>query len=364
MAAQSGIASKPRIAAVHSVPSIPVVSKQLRGLMVAGTLSLFATLLVTVYLMPLGYAAALSVRSASVEAGQPLWPSDPAQFAYNGQTYDLYNVPVNGAVRTLALTKPGREASTFVDPANPTQPIEWQGRWRTLDRVWNFSPHWANFAEAWKITNFGRLFFNTVAIAVIGTIGAVSSAVVVAYGFSRFHIPGKSILFTILVGTIILPQQVTIVPTYAMFASIGWVGTWLPLLVPHFFGNAYNVFLLRQFFMSIPRDLDEAAMIDGASPFRTLISVILPQAWAAVIAVCLFHFFFAWNDFLAPLVYLVGHEELWPISVGMSYFTGQYTQLPQLIQATALMAMALPVLIFILAQKVFVQGVVVTGVDK
>ena len=283
---------------------------------------------------------------------------------YEGQAYDLYNVPLNGTVRQLALIKPGREQSTFVDPTDPSQTIEWRGRWRTLDRVWQFGPHWSNFAEAWNITNFGRLFFNTMAIAVIGTIGAVSSATIVAYGFSRFRIPGKAILFTILVGTIILPQQVTIVPTYALFNRIGWVGTWLPLLVPHFFGNAYNVFLLRQFFMSIPRDLDEAAMIDGAGPFRTLLSVILPQAWPAIIAVCLFHFFFAWNDFLAPLVYLVGHEELWPISVGMSYFTAQYSQLPHLIQATALMALALPVTVFLFAQRVFVQGVVVTGVDK
>ena len=361
MAALTGVASKPR---VRALPSAPVLSRGLRGLLLTGTISLFAVMLASVYLMPLGYAASLSVRGASVEADQPLWPSDPAKFAYNGQTYDIYNVPIDGTVRQLALFKPGREQSTFIDPANPEQPIDWQGRWRTLDRVWMFSPHWSNFAEAWRITNFGRLFFNTLAIALIGTIGAVSSAVIVAYGFSRFHIPGKTILFTILVGTIILPQQVTIVPTYALFSRIGWVGTWLPLLVPHFFGNAYNVFLLRQFFMSVPRDLDEAAMIDGAGPLRTLLSVIVPQAWPAIIAVCLFHFFFAWNDFLSPLVYLVGHEELWPISVGMSYFTGQYSQLPHLIQATALMALALPVGVFVLAQRVFVQGVVVTGVDK
>ena len=361
MAAISGVASERRVGAVSSAP---VLSRQLHGLLLGGTISLFAIMLLSVYLMPLGYAMSLSVRGASIEAGQPLWPSDPAQFTYEGQAYDLYNVPLNGSVRQLALYKPGREQSTFLDPNDPSQPITWQGRWRTLDRVWNFSPHWSNFGDAWNITNFGRLFFNTIAIAVIGTIGAVSSATIVAYGFSRFRIPGKTILFTILVGTIILPQQVTIVPTYALFNRIGWVGTWLPLLVPHFFGNAYNVFLLRQFFMSIPRDLDEAAMIDGAGPFRTLLSVIVPQAWPAIIAVCLFHFFFAWNDFLGPLVYLVGHEELWPISVGMSYFTAQYSQLPHLIQATALMALALPVTVFLLAQRVFVQGVVVTGVEK
>jgi multiple sugar transport system permease protein len=356
-----GVASKQRARALSSTPAL---SRQLRGLLLTGTVSLFAIMLVSVYLMPLGYSAAVSMRGATLEADQPLWPSDPAKFTFNGESYDLYNVLIDGTMRTLALYKPGREQSTWLDPNDPSTPIEWVGRWRTLDRVWIFSPHWGNFAEAWKITNFGRLLFNTLAIAIIGTIGAVTSATVVAYGFSRFRIPGKTILFTILVGTIILPQQVTIVPTYTLFARIGWVGSWLPLLVPHFFGNAYNVFLLRQFFMSIPRDMDEAAMIDGAGPFRTLISVIVPQAWAAIIAVCLFHFFFAWNDFLGPLVYLVGREELWPIAVGMSYFTGQYTQLPHLIQATALMALALPVAIFVLAQRVFVQGVVITGVDK
>ena len=361
MAAVTEVASGRRLSAVSSAP---VLTRQLRGLMITGTITLFALMLVSVYLMPLVYATALSLRGSSVEPGQPAWPSEAAQFTYQGQSYDMYNVPIDGTFRQLALYKPGREASTFIDPKDPSQPIDWQGRWRTLDKVWNFAPRWSNYAEAWQITNFGRLFFNTMAIAIIGTVGAVSSAVVIAYGFSRFHIPGKQIMFMILVGTIILPQQVTIVPTYAMFNAIGWVGTWLPLLLPHFFGNAYNVFLLRQFFMSIPRDLDEAAMIDGAGPLRTLISVIVPQSWAAIIAVCLFHFFFAWNDFLAPLVYLVGHEDLWPISVGMSYFTGQYNTQPQLIQATAIMALALPVVLFIVAQRMFVQGVVVTGVDK
>lgn len=361
MATLSGVATKQRL---RTAVATPALSKQLRGVMATGTIALFATLLVCVYLMPLAYSGAVATRGATVEADQPLWPSDPAKFSYNGQEYDLYRVPIDGELRTLALTRPGRENSTFVDPAEPTRNIEWQGRWRTLDRIWTFSPHWSNFAEAWKITNFSRLLFNTLAIAIIGTIGAVGSAVIVGYGFARFNVPAKSILFIILVGTIILPQQVTIVPTYALFNRIGWVGTWLPLLVPHFFANAYNVFLLRQFFMSIPRDMDEAAMIDGAGPFRVLWSVIVPQSWPAIIAVCLFHFFFAWNDFLGPLVYLVGREDLWPISVGMSYFTGQYVQLPHLIQATALMALALPVAIFIFAQRVFVQGVVVTGVEK
>ena len=126
MATLSGVAANRRIGARASSP---VLTRQLRGLLLAGTITLFATLLATVYLMPLGYAAALSVRGATVEADQPLWPSDPAKFAYNGESYDLYNVPQeSGGVRQLALYRPGREQSTFIDPKDPARPIEWQGR--------------------------------------------------------------------------------------------------------------------------------------------------------------------------------------------------------------------------------------------
>ena len=121
-----------------------------------------------------------------------------------------------------------------------------------------------------------------------------------------------------LLATIMLRAQVTLVPTYILFTRLGWTGTWLPLIVPHFFANAYNVFLLRQYFMTIPRDLDEAAMIDGASPFRILRSVIVPQAIPAIVAVTLFHFFFAWNEFLMSLVYVGGNPDLWPLSLGIA----------------------------------------------
>jgi multiple sugar transport system permease protein len=350
--------------AAPALSSSSMLSKQLRRLLLAGTITLFAILIATAYLMPLAYAATVALRGTIVDADAPLWPAAPAQFTYQGQSYDIYKVPLDGELKRMAIIKKGREKSTLIDPADPVQPIEWQGRWRTLDRVWTFSPRWSNFSQAWNAINFSRLFLNTFAIALIGTIGTVISSTLVAYGFSRFHIPGKNILFIILIGTIILPQQVTLVPTYVLFAKIGWTGTWLPLLVPHFFANAYNVFLLRQFFLSIPREMDEAAMIDGASPFRTLLSVILPQSWPAIVAVCLFHFFWAWNDFFGPLIYLVGQESIWPLSVGMTFFNGNYSSQPHLIQATSLMALALPLVIFLLAQRVFMQGVVVTGVDK
>lgn len=359
MVANTKQATPPR-----SISANSALSRQMRNVLAAGTVTLFTFLFLMVYLMPLGYAGAVSLRGTSADSDAPLWPATPATFTYEGQNLELFKVPTEQGTRNLAIVKKGREKSTFIDPANPGTPIEWQGRWRGLERVWRFDPAWGNYSQAWNITKFSRLFLNTFLISAIGTIGTLISSILVAYGFSRFRVPGKNILFIILIGTIILPPQVTLVPTYTLFSKIGWTGTWWPLLVPHFFANAYNVFLLRQFFMGIPREIDEAAMIDGANPLRTLVSVILPQAVPGLIAVSLFHFFWAWNDFFGPLIYLVGQESLWPISVGMTYFRGLFNTQPNLIQATAIMALALPVVIFFSAQRVFMQGVVVTGVEK
>jgi multiple sugar transport system permease protein len=167
-----------------------------------------------------------------------------------------------------------------------------------------------------------------------------------------------------MLATIILPFQVTLIPTYAVYFALGWVGTWLPLIVPHFFANAYNVFLLRQYFLTIPRDLDEAAMIDGAGPFRILRSVIVPQAIPAIVAVTLFHFFWAWNEYFLPLVYLQSTPDLQPLSVGLGRFNSLYSGEPTVIQAAAILAMLLPVVVFFVAQRAFMRGVVFGGVEK
>jgi multiple sugar transport system permease protein len=180
----------------------------------------------------------------------------------------------------------------------------------------------------------------------------------------RFKVPfGRSIL-VVLIATIILPRFVTLVPTYAIFYRIGWVGTWLPLIVPHFFANAFNVFLLRQYFLTIPKELDEAATIDGAGPFRTLWSVLLPQMKAAIVAVSLFHFYFAWNDFFEPMIYLSTRADLQPISVGLRTFNTLYDSQPNLIQSGAMLALIIPVVIFLFAQRVFLKGIDLSGVQK
>jgi ABC-type glycerol-3-phosphate transport system permease component len=162
----------------------------------------------------------------------------------------------------------------------------------------------------------------------------------------------------------ILPRFVTLVPTYTLFYRIGWVGTWLPLIVPHFFANTYNVFLLRQFFMTIPRDLDETAMIDGASPLRTLISIVLPRSIPAVIAAGLGHFIWAWNDYFEPLVYLSAARDLQPIALSIQSYNSLFSTEPHLIQASSLLGLLLPVVLFFIFQRFFMRGIAFTGVEK
>jgi multiple sugar transport system permease protein len=343
------------------------ISRSLRGYLVRSSLTLAAVVILGAFLLPLVSMLTASLQDAGQRSipGAPFYPASPATGTYQGETYDIYRVPIDGVERNLMLVTKGRSESTFVDPADPAQtPIVWQGAWRSLVQSWTFDLKLTNFSTVWSQLNFPRLLLNTATVAVVSTIGAVLSSALVAYGFARFRFPGKNILFVVLIATIILPFQVTLIPTYAVFTKLGWTGTWLPLIVPHFFANAFNVFLLRQYFLSIPRDLDEAAMIDGASPFRVLRSVILPMSVPAIVAVSLFHFFFSWNDFFLPLLYLSGKPELQTLPIAIQQYNALYVSQPTLIQAAALMTMAVPVVVFFLAQRSFMRGVVVTGVEK
>jgi len=343
------------------------VARSYRKFLGRASLTMFAAIIVSAFLLPLLYmvTTALQQPSQRTTAGAPVYPAVAVTGTYQGSTYPIYEVPIDGTVRDLMLVVKGRESSTFIDPADASAtPIEWQGRWRTLSQAWTFSPNVENFTTVWSQLNFPRLLFNTGTVAVLSTLAAVVSSALVAYGFARFRFPGRNMLFVVLLATIILPFQVTLIPTYIIFTKLGWNGTWLPLIIPHLFANAFNVFLLRQYFMSIPRDLDEAAMIDGAGPFRVLRSVILPLSLPAITAVCLFHFFFSWNDFFVPLLYLSSKPDLQTLPIAIQQYNALYVTQPTLIQAAALMTMAVPVVVFFLAQRAFMRGVVITGVEK
>jgi len=172
------------------------------------------------------------------------------------------------------------------------------------------------------------------------------------------------VLFVILMATIILPPQVTLIPTFIVFQKIGWTGTLLPLIVPHFFSNAYNVFLLRQYFLQIPTEMDEAAKVDGANPLQVFWFVVLPQARAALVAVTLFHCLFAWSEFYNAMIFTAGNPDAQPLSVALNHFRQIYSSEPNQLMAGALLTMIAPLVLFFLSQRVFMQGVVITGVEK
>jgi multiple sugar transport system permease protein len=328
----------------------------------------FTIVLLALFLSPLLRTLTLSLKSADqiTTIGAPLWPADPGEFEFEGETYDVYLVPLpDGTTRELALVDPGRQESGFIDPADPEAGIiTWQGSWRALEQPWEFAPQWGNYAEVWTRINFPRLIFNTAALAVIGTFGTLVSCTLVAYGFARFRFPGRGFLFLLLLSTIFLPAAVTLIPTYTIFVNLGWVGTWLPLLVPAFFANAYDVFLLRQYFLTIPRELDDAAKIDGAGPLRILTSVIIPSSWPVIVAVAVFHIVYTWNLYFEPLLYLSTAPDLQPISLGLSKFNDIYGSEPQYIQAATLMTIVIPLVVFFFAQRAFMRGIVITGVEK
>lgn len=344
-----------------------VMSRKLREGLQALSVTGLTWFVLFLFLIPMvyGIVTALKTDSQFSKTGAPWWPATEGQFEYEGESYDIYQVPIDGEIREMALVQKGRQSSSFVDPDNPDAGlIEWEGAWRQLDRTWESDPQWENFVKAWNTIKFPRLLGNTLMYAGITTFGAVLSASLVAYGFARFRIPYKNVLFMLMMSTVILPGAVTLIPTYFVFLQLGWVGTWLPLIVPAFFSWGTNVFLLRQFFLGLPRELDEAAMLDGAGPLRIFWAIILPQSVPALTAVALFHFFWSWNDFFGPLIYLAGHPEKFPITVGLQAFNNLYSQATNLIQASALISAVLPVMVFFAAQRVFMQGVVVTGVEK
>jgi multiple sugar transport system permease protein len=348
--------------------SSPRLFRDVRKTISATTVTAFTLAILGVYLSPFLFMTFTSLKTQAQITLQdsPIWPATPGMFEYNGEQLELFTVPLpDGTVRDLAIVRKGRQESTFINPANPEAgEIVWQGAWRTLERPWQWAPAWSNYVEVWNLIDIPRVIGNTAFYAFTTVFGTLASCTLVAYGFARYRFPGRDLLFILLISTIFLPGAVTLIPTYTFFQRIGWVGTWLPLIVPHFFANAYNVFLLRQFFLTLPRELDESAMMDGASPLQILWSIILPQSIPALIAVGVFHIVFAWNDYFGPLIYLSTVRDNWPISVALSQFNGIYGQRPQLIQAGAMMGLIIPLIVFFLAQRFFVQGIVITGVEK
>ena len=202
---------------------------------------------------------------------------------------------------------------------------------------------------------------NTLWIALLGVVGTTVSSAVVAYGFARVRWRGRGVAFMVMLATMMIPFPVVMVPLFTMFREIGWIGTFAPLWVPAWFGNAFSIFLLRQFFLTIPRELDDASRIDGCGHVRNFIHVILPLSIPALLVVALFHFMFVWNDFLGPLVFLT-HRDQFTLALGLQLYLSKLGQTPWNLLMAATTVMVGPVLIlFVLMQRTFVEGISTAG---
>ncbi len=220
---------------------------------------------------------------------------------------------------------------------------------------------WSNYSSA--VTTFPFLVYlrNTLFLCVMITVGTVFSAALPAYGFSRLRWKGRNTLFVILLLTIMLPQQVTMLPVFLTFRALGWTGGYLPLIIPAFLGNAFSIFLLRQFFMTIPQDLSDAARIDGCGEIAILGRVIAPVAKPALATVGLFAFTGAWMDFVGPLIY-VHDERLYTLAIGLQAFLGRHQEEWSQLMAAATIITLPMVVLFFFAQRTFIQGIALTGV--
>jgi multiple sugar transport system permease protein len=263
--------------------------------------------------------------------------------------FDTADLP-NGDMR-VALQD--GSASTVVVPATST------------DKVRHFSPRWRNYVEALQFlppeTRYGLVFLaNTLIIAILSVFGTVLSCSLVAYSFARLRWPGRDFMFGILLATMMLPAAVTMMPTFLIFRSLGWVDTLLPLWAPSFFGSAFSVFLLRQFFMGVPRELEEAARIDGCGYISTYWRIMLPQVRPALAAVSIMTFMGAWNNYMGPLIYVSSPLKM-PLAYALQLFQSSYGGEPGMLMAAAALVVTPVILLFFFTQKYFVEGISLTG---
>ncbi len=245
----------------------------------------------------------------------------------------------------VSSLKPTGQILTYPPQWLP-DPILWENYWIALT-----SPTFP----------FLTLLRNTLFYTVTSTIGTVVSSAVVAYAFARMQFWGRDLLFSITLATLLLPGVVTLIPTYILFQQLGWVGTYAPLIVPHFLGTAFNIFLIRQFMLTIPRDMSDAARVDGAGDFTILWRIMAPLLQPVLLVVAILHFMYTWNDFLGPLLYVDDASE-YTLVIGLYAFRSRMALQWNLLTAAAL-SITLPLLVlFFVAQRYFIEGVTLTGI--
>lgn len=330
-------------------------------------INLIVFILLLVYFSPMSYMILTSLKTSAQlqDSNAPIYPAESRTYTYQGKVLDVYRVPSENGMRELALVNRKIKYSDFIDPAHPEQGlIRWNGFYRSLQKAYSPKFTLGNFGRLIKTINYPRVLRNTLIVVMVGGLGVLLSSIAVAYGFSRFKIPGGKWLFILLIATIMIPDSILLIPNFVIYTRIlGWGGSFLPLIVPQLFGSAVYIFLLRQNFKSIPREMDEAAMLDGAGPLRTLIYIILPQSIPVVTTVALLHIFNTWNELRMSSLYLSTRLDLQPIS-----FTAQAFQVfgftPESQQAATILMLVVPFILLFISQRFFMQDMIVTGLEK
>lgn len=240
---------------------------------------------------------------------------------------------------------------------------------KSSDQVYLFPPvwipdqfRWNNYTDAWGRLQFLNFYKNTLIIVVLNLIGTLLSSSLAAYGFARLRFRGRNLLFLLVLSTMMLPGQVTMIPTYYLFSKLGWVNSLKPLIIPVYFGSPFNIFLLRQYFMTISPELDDSAKIDGCGFLSIYWRIILPLAKPALGVVAIFQFTYDWNDFFNPLIY-VNSPKYFPIALGLRMFESTLVRVPiQQVMAMTLLSIIPVLVVFVVAQRRFIQGIVITGI--
>ena len=325
------------------------------------------------FLVPFLWMLLTSFKSDSdVFRTPPRWlPYDNVRVEINGEEYPLYNVKTKDGIKQYAALKIQSGVADFVDPANPDVVIPTelqQGKERVAEAVMAVSFRWQNYPDAMDRgsrptvgTSFWTYLKNSLIIAFFTIVGTLVSNTPVAYAFARIKFPGRDILFILVLATMMLPFQVTMIPIYLFFNdTLGWGDSFLPLIIPAFFANAWDVFLLRQFFRTIPEEMCDAARVDGASEWQIFTRIILPLSRPVLATVTVFTFLSAWNDFPGPLLFLTSPRNF-TMALGLQDFQGQHTMMWNQMMAAA-MIFTVPIIIaFFFAQKTFIQGIKLQG---
>lgn len=236
-----------------------------------------------------------------------------------------------------------------------------QGEAMVYPPQWIPNPiHWSNYVDVVQSFPFATYAFNSLKIAIIGTFGQLVSTSLAAYAFARMNFPGRNLIFVVLLSTLMVPGQVTMIPTFILFNALGWVNTHYPLMAPAWFGGAFGAFLIRQFFLTVPKEYDDAAAIDGAGHVAIFLRIYLPLAKPVLATLALFTFMNHWNEFLLPVIYLTDPKKL-TLTVGLSTFRQQYSTLYHYLMAGTLLSIIPIFILFVLLQQYFVRGIVMSG---